>query len=78
MPEKRDNAKPYRPKLRYSATLAGFKKDDVSVTVEDRLLTISAAINTDEETADEDGAFVGGHAAGHADNDPAIVHTSPA
>jgi HSP20 family protein len=41
-----------------TATLAGFKKDDVRVSVEDRLLTIKAETTVEEETTDTEGGYL--------------------
>jgi len=41
-----------------TATLAGFKKEDVRVSVEDRLLTIKADTSSDEETTDSASGYL--------------------
>ena len=41
-----------------TATLAGFKKDDVRVSVEDRLLTIKADTAVEAETTDTKGGYL--------------------
>ena len=41
-----------------TATLAGFKKDDVRVSVEDRLLTIKAETSVEEETTDPEVGYL--------------------